>query len=131
MAEDICLVVSSAGIEVSRAPLSFDADGLRWVEEFYWRLAEVSDDETIATYERQMAIFLGECLIRSYGGEWFAYDGPESVFTPVVVRVRRTRLHHDVFLFCTNLRGNRHALGQRQHRALQVFLKAASHAGFA
>ena len=128
--DDIGFLLSSAGVDAPFGSLSFDNGGLRLVEESYWRLVEVSNEEIVEIYERKMAIFLGECLIESYGGEWIAYSGNEIVFSPVVVKIDVTGLHHDVFLLCSDLRRKPHVLGQKQYRALRNFLKAASRAGF-
>ena len=129
--EDIGFLLSSAGVGSSDGSLSFDEQGLKSVEESYWLLTEASEEQLVETYERKMAIFLGECLIESHGGEWVAYSGAEIVFSPVVVKTDVTGMHHDVFLLCTDLRRKPHVLGQKHRRALRNFLKAASHAGFA
>lgn len=128
VAGDLSFLLSSSGVGARELPP--DESGLKELESAYWDLVSESDEEYIEIFERKMAIFLGECIIRSYGGEWLVYNGPEIVYSPVVIRVESTGLHRDVFLLCTELRNNPGVLGQKQRRALRIFFKGASRKGF-
>lgn len=83
--------------DYSRREIGFDAAGVQWLDDLLQELHEkqsVHGERLIPTF----GAFLGECIIRNFGGEWAIYDGSicvrfdgDAVFP--LNKVRKQLLH--------------------------------------
>jgi hypothetical protein len=55
--------------------LSFDETGVEWVDGYIDRLRESFPKERRSGLVSTLASFVGECIIRTFGGEWVEKDG--------------------------------------------------------
>ncbi len=54
--------------------LDFDRSGAEWLDQFIQSRAETLEERTIAGLSDLTGCFLGECIIREYGGRWLDAD---------------------------------------------------------
>jgi len=59
--------------------LTFDADGVEWIDDHINRLSGRLAPEFLHPYVDVLGAFLGESLIRTYGGAWVERDGEWGV----------------------------------------------------
>ena len=59
--------------------IGYDEAGVRWLDGYVQRLHERGDTELNAKLVSNLGSFLGECIIRSYGGVWAEIDGQWGV----------------------------------------------------
>jgi hypothetical protein len=55
--------------------LSFDEQAVRWLDGYIQRQHEAGDPTSRDGLVNTLGSFLGECIIRSFGGEWAYVDG--------------------------------------------------------
>lgn len=67
-------VVSAATAEVGE-PVGYDEDGVRWLDEFIQDQHEQGDPADRRALVNNLGSYLGECIVRSFGGEWAEVDG--------------------------------------------------------
>jgi hypothetical protein len=68
------LVVSVARDQLGQE-LAFDVQAVRWLDGYIQRQFEVGDPSRRDGLVSTLGSFLGECIIRSFGGEWALADG--------------------------------------------------------
>jgi hypothetical protein len=68
------LVVSVARDRLGHE-LNFDEQGVRWLDGYIQRQHEAGDPASRDSLVNTLGSFLGECVIRSFGGEWACIDG--------------------------------------------------------
>ena len=72
------LVLSTARNDLDQ-DIGYDEAGVRWLDGYVQRLHERGDTELNAKLVSNLGSFLGECIIRSYGGVWAEIDGQWGV----------------------------------------------------
>jgi hypothetical protein len=60
--------------ELSNKEIGFDSEGVRWIDDLIQQLHE-QKSERGQKLVYAFAAFLGECIIRNFGGEWAIYNG--------------------------------------------------------
>ena len=50
--------------------LGYDSDSVKWLDGFIERQRENADDEKIQSLSGVLGSFLGECIIKNFGGKW-------------------------------------------------------------
>ena len=134
VAESLVFLFQSGGIIADENKLTYDADGLDYLESLYKKFIEtgIQDDDLISIdeIERLIALFLGRTIIERYGGDWVLYSGDEIVSKPQVVRVSSTGKHLDVFIMCKDLHKKKYVFGFQKGQALKQFLLSAERNGF-
>jgi hypothetical protein len=68
------LVVSVARDQLGQE-LAFDEHAVRWLDGYIQRQYEAGDPSNRDGLVNPLGSFLGECIIRSFGGEWSKCDG--------------------------------------------------------
>jgi hypothetical protein len=68
------LVVSIARDRLGQE-LNFDEPGVRWLDGYIQRQHEAGDSTSRDGLVNTLGSFLGECIIRCFGGEWANIDG--------------------------------------------------------
>lgn len=68
------LVVAVARSQLGEA-IGYDEDGVRWLDGFVQRRHEQGDPAERARLVSTLGSYLGECIIRSFGGEWAEIEG--------------------------------------------------------
>jgi hypothetical protein len=68
------LVVSIANDRPGQE-LAFDEQAIRWLDGYIQRQYEAGDPTSRDGLVNTLGSFLGECIIRSFGGEWAYVDG--------------------------------------------------------
>ena len=68
------LVVSIAQKQLDQE-LNFDEAGVRWLDGYIQRQREAGDPANRHSLVNVLGSFLGECIIRCFGGEWSHADG--------------------------------------------------------
>ena len=126
VADDLRFLLETAGAS-ALPPLSLDEEGLKLAEKAYRSLEKSfrsTGDISSNQLERLLAIFLGQALIQSKGGEWAFYQGKYHTLNPVVVKLPSGR-HLDVFGLSHNLYQNKFVDGASSGQALVRFLEKA------
>src|SRR5262245_56819965 len=68
------LVVSVAAKQLGEA-VSYDEVGVRWLDGYIKRQHEQGDPANRDGLVSTLGSFLGECIVRTFGGEWAEVDG--------------------------------------------------------
>jgi hypothetical protein len=68
------LVVSVAREQLGQE-VGYDEAGVRWLDGYIQRQRERLSPEIRARLSDRFGAFLGECIVRSFGGEWAEKDG--------------------------------------------------------
>ena len=68
------LVVSVAAKQLGEA-VGYDEAGVRWLDGYIQRQHEQGDPAKRDGLVSTLGSFLGECIVRSFGGEWAEVDG--------------------------------------------------------
>lgn len=53
------------------AEVDFDRDGVKWLDGYVTRQREHGDPDNIEGLVSTLGAFFGECIARTYGGQWF------------------------------------------------------------
>jgi hypothetical protein len=68
------LVVSVAAKQLGEA-VGYDEAGVRWLDGYIQRQHEQGDPANRDGLVSTLGSFLGECIVRTFGGEWAEVDG--------------------------------------------------------
>jgi hypothetical protein len=59
--------------------LAFDQSGVDWIDGYINRLRLSTSKDKHSAYVSTLASFIGECIIKTYGGSWIERDGSWGV----------------------------------------------------
>jgi hypothetical protein len=132
-ADDIRFLMESSGQPLS-SELNYSIESLDEVEWRYRELARSPDRMmpgfSLGDLERLLSLYLGEVLLRLYGGEWSVYHGRFRTFSPFVVRIGPEQKAVDVFLIADHLHQKTNMMGARSGSALRKYAEQAPRSAF-
>jgi hypothetical protein len=67
------LVISVAQSELGKA-IAYDEAGVEWLDGFIQRQHEQGNSQTRNGLVQTLGSYLGECIVRTFGGEWTIVD---------------------------------------------------------
>ena len=73
------LVLSEARKLTGDAGIGFNHAGVEWLDGFIRRQREGGDPKNVEALVSTLGSFLGECIIRTHGGQWARMDGMVGV----------------------------------------------------
>ncbi len=72
-------LVASAASDQLGAEVAYDETAVRWLDAFIQKEHEDGNPENRPGLVNTLGSFLGECVIRTYGGDWAQLDGDWAI----------------------------------------------------
>jgi hypothetical protein len=78
-------LVRRVALENMNVEVSYDLDGVRWLEGFINKQRSEATDEVKRKLSSTLGAYLGECIRQTYGGDWAGLSGSrESMYSPSI-----------------------------------------------